>query len=396
MARILLDGVTKVFSSEVVAVDHISMEIADGEFMVLVGPSGCGKSTLLRIVAGLEELTDGEVVIGDTIVTDLPPRDRDIAMVFQNYALYPHMSVAQNLELGLKLRRTAKSERRAKVEDVARVLGLETLLDRKPAQLSGGQRQRVAMGRAMVREPRAFLMDEPLSNLDAKLRVAMRAELARLRDTLHTTTIYVTHDQVEAMTLGDRVAVMKDGVVQQLDSPPVLYRSPANLFVAAFIGSPSMNLIQATVRDGHLHFAEHRLPVPSDTDLRPYEGRTVVLGLRPADFEDAALARDEGMPVMEVLAEVVEELGSEVNVIFRLQVPPVMTEAVRAAAEPDAADNTVVPLVADAGESICTARVNPRSTARAGDRVRLAVAPDRFFFFDLETGRAIQPEGAAV
>jgi multiple sugar transport system ATP-binding protein len=396
VARILLDGVTKVFGSEVVAVDHISMEIADGEFMVLVGPSGCGKSTLLRIVAGLEELTDGEVVIGDTVVTDLPPRDRDIAMVFQNYALYPHMSVAQNLELGLKLRRTPKAERRAKVEEVAAVLGLSTLLDRKPAQLSGGQRQRVAMGRAMVREPQAFLMDEPLSNLDAKLRVAMRAELARLRDTLHTTTIYVTHDQVEAMTLGDRVAVMKDGVVQQLDSPPVLYRSPANLFVAAFIGSPSMNLIQATVREGSLHFAEHQLPIPPGTDLRAYEGRTVVLGLRPADFEDAALARDEGMPVIEVLAEVVEELGSEVNVIFRMQVPPVMTEAVRAAAEPDAADDTVVPLVAEAGESICTARVNARSTASAGERVRLAVAPDRFFFFDLETGRAIQAQTAAV
>jgi multiple sugar transport system ATP-binding protein len=252
------------------------------------------------------------------------------------------------------------------------------------------------MGRAMVREPQAFLMDEPLSNLDAKLRVAMRAELARLRDTLHTTTIYVTHDQVEAMTLGDRVAVMKDGVVQQLDSPPVLYRSPANLFVAAFIGSPSMNLIQATVREGSLHFAEHRLPVPPGTDLRAYEGRTVVLGLRPADFEDAALARDEGMPVIEVLAEVVEELGSEVNVIFRMQVPPVMTEAVRAAAEPDAADDTVVPLVAEAGESICTARVNARSTASAGERVRLAVAPDRFFFFDLETGRAIQAQTATV
>ncbi len=207
MARILLDGVTKVFGSDVVAVDHVSMDIADGEFMVLVGPSGCGKSTLLRIVAGLEELTDGEVVIGDRIVTDLAPRDRDIAMVFQNYALYPHMSVAQNLELGLKLRRADKAQRRAKVLEVAQVLGLETLLDRKPAQLSGGQRQRVAMGRAMVREPQAFLMDEPLSNLDAKLRVAMRAELARLRDTLHTTTIYVTHDQVEAMTLGDRVLV---------------------------------------------------------------------------------------------------------------------------------------------------------------------------------------------
>jgi multiple sugar transport system ATP-binding protein len=396
VARILLDQVTKVFGSDVVAVDHVSMEVADGEFMVLVGPSGCGKSTLLRIVAGLEELTDGEVVIGDTIVTDLPPRDRDIAMVFQNYALYPHMSVAQNLELGLKLRRTDKADRRKKVGEVARVLGLDTLLDRKPAQLSGGQRQRVAMGRAMVREPRAFLMDEPLSNLDAKLRVAMRAELARLRDTLHTTTIYVTHDQVEAMTLGDRVAVMKDGVVQQLDTPPTLYRSPANLFVAAFIGSPSMNLIESTVRDGQVLFAEHRLPVPPGVDLRAYEGRNLVLGLRPADFEEAAHARDESMPTIEVRAEVVEELGSEVNVIFRLAVAPVMTEAVRAAAEPDAADTTVVPLVAEADETVCTARVNARSGARAGDTVTLAIAPDRFHFFDLETGQAITAGSASA
>ena len=219
MARIVLDEVTKTFGSDVVAVDRVSMEIGDGEFMVLVGPSGCGKSTLLRIVAGLEDLTEGEVIIGDRIVTDMSPKDRDIAMVFQNYALYPHMSVEQNLSIGLRLRRTKKDERNRRVDEVARILGLEPLLQRKPAQLSGGQRQRVAMGRAMVREPQAFLMDEPLSNLDAKLRVQMRGEIARLRDRLHTTTIYVTHDQVEAMTLGDRVAVMKDGVVQQLDNP---------------------------------------------------------------------------------------------------------------------------------------------------------------------------------
>ena len=361
MARILLDEVTKVFGSDVVAVDHVSMEIADGEFMVLVGPSGCGKSTLLRIVAGLEELTDGEVVIGDRIVTDLPPRDRDIAMVFQNYALYPHMSVAQNLELGLKLRKTPKAERRAKVDDVARVLGLDTLMDRTPAQLSGGQRQRVAMGRAMVREPLAFLMDEPLSNLDAKLRVQMRAELARLRDTLHTTTIYVTHDQIEAMTLGDRVAVMSDGVVQQLDRPQALYRTPANLFVAAFIGSPSMNLIEATVDADGLGFAGHRLPLPEGIDLSGYQGRSVVLGLRPADFEDAAIARDEGAPAIEVHADVVEELGSEMNVIFRLPVPPVATEGVRAAAAAEGGDAELVPLVAEAGETVCTARVSSRS-----------------------------------
>ena len=387
MARIVLDGVTKVFGSDVVAVDHVSMEVADGEFMVLVGPSGCGKSTLLRIVAGLEEPTDGEIVIGETIVTDMQPRDRDIAMVFQNYALYPHMSVEENLGLGLKLRHVPKADRRRKVEEVARVLGLDQLLDRKPAQLSGGQRQRVAMGRAMVREPRAFLMDEPLSNLDAKLRVQMRAELARLRDTLHTTTIYVTHDQVEAMTLGDRVAVMKDGVVQQLDTPQALYRAPANLFVAAFIGSPSMNLIRADVRGGELHFAGHTLPVPATADLSAYEGGAVVLGLRPADFADATMPGAEPGPTIEVRADVVEELGSEMNVIFRLDVPPVATEAVRAAAEPDAQDSSVVPLVAEAHETICTARVSSRSAVRAGDTARLAIPADRFHFFDLETGR---------
>jgi multiple sugar transport system ATP-binding protein len=389
VARIVLDQVTKVFGSDVVAVDHVSMEIADGEFMVLVGPSGCGKSTLLRIVAGLEEPTDGEIVIGETIVTDMPPRDRDIAMVFQNYALYPHMSVEQNLGLGLKLRHIPKADRRRKVEEVAQVLGLDQLLDRKPAQLSGGQRQRVAMGRAMVREPRAFLMDEPLSNLDAKLRVQMRAELARLRDTLHTTTIYVTHDQVEAMTLGDRVAVMKDGVVQQLDTPQTLYRAPANLFVAAFIGSPSMNLIQAEVKGGELRFAGHTLPVPAGADLSHHEGGSVVLGLRPADFEDAALPGADQRATIEVRADVVEELGSEVNVIFRLDAPPVATEAVRAAAEPDAHDDTVVPLVADAHETICTARVSARSTVRSGDTVRLAVPPDSFHFFDPDTGRSL-------
>jgi multiple sugar transport system ATP-binding protein len=389
VARILLDEVTKVFGSEVVAVDNVSLEVADGEFMVLVGPSGCGKSTLLRIVAGLEELTSGEVVIGETVVTDMSPRDRDIAMVFQNYALYPHMTVEQNLGLGLKLRKTPRDERRAKVEEVAKVLGLDALLDRKPAQLSGGQRQRVAMGRAMVREPRAFLMDEPLSNLDAKLRVHMRAELARLRDTLHTTTIYVTHDQVEAMTLGDRVAVMKDGVVQQLDTPQTLYRSPANLFVAAFIGSPAMNLIEARVQGGELRFGDHSLPIPAGTDLRSFEGRSLVLGLRPADFEDASLGRDEGAPTLTIRADVVEELGSEINVIFRIDEAPVAAEVVRAAAEPDAADSTIVPLVADANETICTARVSARSGVRAGDEVQLAIAPDRFHFFDLETGDVV-------
>ena len=269
MARIVLEQVTKVFSGgETVAVDNVSIEIGDGEFMVLVGPSGCGKSTLLRIVAGLEDLTNGEVMIGDRIVTDLAPKDRDIAMVFQNYALYPHMTVRKNLGIGLKLRRTSKQEINTKVIEVAEILGLERLLERKPAQLSGGQRQRVAIGRAMVREPQAFLMDEPLSNLDAKLRVQMRGELARLRDRLHTTTIYVTHDQVEAMTLGDRVAVMRDGVVQQLDTPAALFQRPANQFVAAFIGSPSMNLFEAQIAGREVVFGKHRLPIHADHDLR--------------------------------------------------------------------------------------------------------------------------------
>src|SRR5437762_3276885 len=261
MARIVLDGITRTFGSDVVAVDDLSLEIEDGEFMVLVGPSGCGKSTILRIIAGLEEVTAGEVYIGDRQVTDLLPKERDVAMVFQNYALYPHMTVEENIGFGLKLRRVSKAERARRVLEAAKILGLETLLDRRPAALSGGQRQRVAMGRAMVREPKAFLMDEPLSNLDAKLRVQMRGELARLRARLGTTTVYVTHDQVEAMTLGDRVAVLRAGVLQQVDTPQNLFHRPTNLFVAAFIGSPSMNLVDADVSNGRIVFGGHRIPL---------------------------------------------------------------------------------------------------------------------------------------
>src|SRR5438445_11277009 len=256
MAKIVLDGITKQFASDVTAVDDVSLEIEDGEFMVLVGPSGCGKSTILRIVAGLEELTAGEVYIGERLVTDLPAKERDIAMVFQNYALYPHMTVEQNLGFGLKLRKTPKDEAHKRVDEVAKILGLDPLMERKPAALSGGQRQRVAMGRAMVREPLAFLMDEPLSNLDAKLRVQMRAQLARLHERLGTTTVYVTHDQVEAMTLGQRAAVMRDGRIQQVDTPQALYARPTNLYVAAFIGSPAMNLVQAKVADDAVEFAD--------------------------------------------------------------------------------------------------------------------------------------------
>jgi multiple sugar transport system ATP-binding protein len=394
MARIAIEGVTKVFRGGVVAVDDVSIEVGDGEFLVLVGPSGCGKTTLLRIVAGLEEVTDGEVVIGDTLVTDMPPRDRDVAMVFQNYALYPHMTVAENLSIGLRLRRQPKAEVRERVAAVAHILGLEPLLERRPAELSGGQRQRVAMGRAMVREPQAFLMDEPLSNLDAKLRVQMRAELARIRDRVKTTTVYVTHDQIEAMTLGDRVAVMREGVVQQLDTPQNLYRRPANLFVAAFIGSPSMNLLEARIEGDSVCFADQRIALDGGADLRAYDGRTVVLGIRPGDFEDAAVWHDESRPAFDVDVDVSEELGDQVNVIFRLDAPPVQSDAVRdASTTEEGGADVLVPLVAAEGRSVCTACVDPRTSARPGRRVRLSVDPARFHFFDTETGLAIGAAG---
>jgi multiple sugar transport system ATP-binding protein len=389
MARIVLQDVTKRFGKDVVAVDTVSMEIADGEFMVLVGPSGCGKTTLLRIIAGLEDVTDGEVVIGDRIVTDLAPKDRDVAMVFQNYALYPHMTVAQNIAIGLKIRKRPKAEVERKVADAAAVLGLEPLLPRKPAELSGGQRQRVAMGRAMVREPQAFLMDEPLSNLDAKLRVQMRAELARLRDRLRTTTVYVTHDQVEAMTLGDRVAVMKDGVVQQLDTPHNLYAHPANLFVAAFIGSPSMNLFEAVVESGQVVFGSHRLPLPAGR-LRDRHG-PVVVGIRPSDFEDAEVWRDESRAVLEVEVEVVEELGSDANVIFALDARPAVDPAGGRTPAEEGGEEALAPLVAGAGTTVCTACVDARTLARPGERVRLSVDPDRLHFFDGSSGRVLDP-----
>src|SRR6187401_2718197 len=289
MAEIELEHLTKVYSGDVTAVDDVSLDIGDGEFMVLVGPSGCGKSTLLRIIAGLEEVTQGSISIGGTDVTEFAPRRRDIAMVFQSYALYPHMSVRKNIGYGLKVRRVPKDESRRRVEEVAKLLGLEELLERKPAQLSGGQRQRVAMGRAIVREPKAFLMDEPLSNLDAKLRVQMRAEIARIQKALEVTTLYVTHDQVEAMTMGDRVAVMRDGILQQVDTPQRLYDLPANLFVASFVGSPPMNLFEANVEaDGaQLVFGETRLDLGARS-LRDYSGRRVVVGIRPEEVREAS------------------------------------------------------------------------------------------------------------
>jgi len=386
MAGIVLEGVSKVFASDVVAVDDLSLEIGDGEFMVLVGPSGCGKSTILRILAGLEEVTAGEVYIDGRQVTDLPPKQRDVAMVFQNYALYPHMSVEQNLGFGLKLRKTPKAEIKRRVADAAKILGLEPLLARKPVALSGGQRQRVAMGRAMVREPKAFLMDEPLSNLDAKLRVQMRAQLAKLHDTLETTTVYVTHDQVEAMTLGERVAVMRDGVLQQVDTPQNLYGNPANLFVAAFIGSPPMNLVEAKVSDGRVAFAGFEVPLPVGTDLGDHGGRTLILGIRPSDLEDAAVWSNPDLPTIEVTADVTEELGSEVNVLFTVDAPPVGVEEVMEAADEPA---EVAAFLLEENRAVFCARVDARSQARPGSRVRLSLDPKRFHFFDPLTGLAV-------
>jgi multiple sugar transport system ATP-binding protein len=384
VSRILLESVTKVFSGGVTAVDDIDLTIESGEFMVLVGPSGCGKSTLLRMIAGLEEVTEGRIVIGDRDVTDLAPRARDVAMVFQNYALYPHMSVEKNLGYGLKVRKTPSAEVQRRVAEAARLLGLEDLLDRRPAALSGGQRQRVAMGRAIVREPSAFLMDEPLSNLDAKLRVGMRAELTRLHDRLGVTTVYVTHDQIEAMTLGQRVAVMRDGVIQQVDRPQVLYRLPANLFVAAFIGSPSMNLVEGKVANGMVELAGWRIPL--DERAQPArEGRAIV-GIRPEDFEDTAFA-DSGRPEVEVEVAVVEELGAEAHVIFPVDAAPVTAEELRAVHD-DESDSDAR-LLADEERALFTARVDARTSAQAGGKLRLAVNSSAFHFFDANTGASL-------
>jgi multiple sugar transport system ATP-binding protein len=378
MATIELEQVTKVFGNDVVAVDDVSLRIADGEFLVLVGPSGCGKSTLLRMLAGLEEVTAGTIRIDGTDVTDLAPRHRDIAMVFQSYALYPHMTVRENLGYGLKVRRAPKAESRQRVTEVAALLGLDELLDRKPAQLSGGQRQRVALGRAIVRQPRAFLMDEPLSNLDAKLRVGMRASLAQLHARLGVTTIYVTHDQTEAMTLGQRVAVLRDGAVIQVDRPQTLYSRPRDLFVAAFIGAPSMNLVEATIDGDVVRFGRHALPL--DPACRPARSGRVVLGVRPEAFADGAGAPPQ-LPRIEAVVEVVEELGADTHVFFSV-------DAARPALEVGAAERDDVSLLADAN-TLFTARVDPRFAPAPGTRVELAVDTMRLHFFDPVGGAAL-------
>jgi multiple sugar transport system ATP-binding protein len=383
MAAIELDRVTKVYGNGFRAVDDVSLSIADGEFVVLVGPSGCGKSTLLRMVAGLEDVSAGAVRIDGGDVTDLAPRHRDVAMVFQSYALYPHMTVRENLGYGLKVRKTPKTEARQRLDEVAAMLGLTELLDRKPAQLSGGQRQRVAMGRAIARQPRAFLMDEPLSNLDAKLRVGMRASLAELHARLAVTTIYVTHDQTEAMTLGERVAVMRDGRIVQVDTPQALYARPRDVFVAGFIGSPSMNLVEARLERESVRFGRH--VVALDGVSRPAAGDgPVILGIRPEAFEDAAFAPAH-LPRLRVDVDVLEELGADTHACFRVE-----------ARRPDL-DTGIRPEEASllASETtLFTARVDARTAARQGAPLELAVDPARFHFFDPVEGIALGPAGA--
>ncbi|MGP3956659.1 ABC transporter ATP-binding protein [Nonomuraea sp. 3N208] len=400
MASIVLTNVDKVYAGGVKAVNGLNLEIKDGEFMVLVGPSGCGKSTALRMIAGLEDISGGEISIGEKVVNHLPPKDRDIAMVFQNYALYPHMTVEENLAFGLKLRKMPKAEIQKRVNDAAKMLGLEQYLKRKPAALSGGQRQRVAMGRAIVREPQAFLMDEPLSNLDAKLRVSMRASLNTLHERLGVTTVYVTHDQVEAMTLGDRVCVLRDGLLQQVDTPQNLFDKPVNLFVAGFMGSPSMNFVTAElVRDGGaaVTFADIKLPIPDSTfsdkpGLDQFIGKKIILGIRPSDFEDATSAgtHANGWATLPVKAEVTEELGSEINVLFLIDAPPVEHKDTVAAADTGDEDESALPLVGD--KSLWTARVNARSHVRPGQNIDLVVDTHNLHFFDPASGLAIGHE----
>jgi multiple sugar transport system ATP-binding protein len=397
VAEIQLDKLTKVYPDGTEALTSLDLEIDDGEFVVFVGPSGCGKTTALRMIAGLEDITGGTVKIGDEVVNGLPPKDRDIAMIFQNYALYPHMSAFDNMAFGLKLRKVPKRERSSRVTRTATMLGLPEVLRKRPRTLSGGQRQRVAMGRAIVREPRAFLMDEPLSNLDAKLRVEMRAEIARLQRDLAVTTIFVTHDQVEAMTLGDRVVVLRDGLLQQVDTPAQLYDRPANLFVAEFIGSPSMNLVGVDlVRENGgfaVTFGDHRLRIDDGlvgarTALPRFEGKRIILGIRPEDLEDAAV---EGGAVdgqtLQAVVDIREDLGSEVLVHFGVGAPPVRGADVAAAVGEEAIEATAVQ-AAEKG-SVFVARIDRESHVGEGEPISLSVNTKRLHFFDPETGGGI-------
>ena len=390
MGAINITSVGKIYPNGTRALEDVSIEVNDGEFVVLVGPSGCGKTTLLRMVAGLEDITEGEISIADKIVNEVAPKDRDIAMVFQNYALYPHMSVYDNMAFSLKLRKFSKDEIDKKVKDAAKTLEIDELLDRKPKALSGGQRQRVAMGRAIVRSPQAFLMDEPLSNLDAKLRVQMRAELGQLHTQLQTTTLYVTHDQVEAMTMGDRVAVIRKGVLQQIDTPREIYLYPKNIFVAGFIGSPSMNFVYATVKisskGASLTFGEDQIFVKDPPEsLKDYEGKEIVLGVRPEAFEDSVYAnKKEFSEEINIHVSLLEQLGSDTYIHFYKDINPVQTEAIEE-------------ILADEGEDISVlgtqtkfiARINPNATIEEGKDITLSINPSKLHFFNPDTGLSI-------
>lgn len=394
MATIELEKLTKIYSDGTCAVEQLDLDIEDGEFVVFVGPSGCGKTTALRMIAGLETITTGTVRVGGRAVNHVSPKARDMAMIFQNYALYPHMTVHDNMAFGLKMRHTHKTEIERRVANAARFLGLSEMLDKRPRQLSGGQRQRVAMGRAIVREPQAFLMDEPLSNLDAKLRVQMRAEIARIQRDLGVTAIYVTHDQSEAMTLGDRVCVLRGGVLQQVDRPQVLYDRPANVFVAGFIGSPAMNLVKAELveaTDGFkVCFGQHELPLARDVvgeqPLRQYVGRSIAIGIRPEDFEDARLGA-KGNAILKVAVSIREDMGSEVFLHFAVDASPVQTEALIDAFDGD--ETAVASTWAGEGGTHLIARVERGTLAREGEELELSVRTDRIHFFDLESGERI-------
>jgi multiple sugar transport system ATP-binding protein len=404
MAEVVFDGVSKVFKDGTRAVDKLSLDIADGEFMVLVGPSGCGKTTALRMVGGLEEITEGNVRIGERIVNDLSPKSRDIAMVFQSYALYPHLSVADNIGFALKTKRVPKEEIRRRVLETARMLDLEPYLKRKPRALSGGQRQRVAMGRAIIREPQAFLMDEPLSNLDAKLRVQMRAEIKKLQSDVGVTTVYVTHDQVEAMTMGDRVSVMRKGVLQQVAPPEELYNRPHNMFVGGFIGSPAMNMLEATVsrRNGSTTIVAGEMSIDlgestlaTHPALEAYEGRTIVLGIRPEGLNDAALAGADGQLRVRARAELREALGREVLMHFSVQARAAVTNEIRELAE-DAGDDRAVEQLGPQGRTTLVGCFGAQTRVREGDTIEVTVDESALHFFDASTGGAIADKPAVV
>jgi multiple sugar transport system ATP-binding protein len=401
MARVAFEGASKVYGDGTRALDRLDLTVEDGEFMVLVGPSGCGKTTALRMVAGLEEITDGVVRVGERVVNELSPKSRDIAMVFQSYALYPHLTVEDNIAFALRIKKTPRTEIRRRVDAAAELLGLEALLRRKPRALSGGQRQRVAMGRAIVRQPAAFLMDEPLSNLDAKLRVQMRADIKRIQSDLGVTTIYVTHDQIEAMTMGHRVAVMRKGELQQAAPPQELYDNPVNVFVGGFIGSPAMNMLEARIekRDEGLAAVVGEMELVLDVEtlsrrpaLARYEGREVVLGIRPEDLEDAALANGEPRSRLHARVSMTEALGSEVLAHLTIAAPQAVTDDVRELAEDVGDDRAVRQLAAglQMGETSVVGRFSPRTKVREGEVVEVIFDRRALHFFDSETGLAIR------